>query len=109
MISRTPNMYKQPALRDGVALGWRRFAYPVGGSVSVFDWRFAVGVGDLREHVRPALGSPFHAYSLHSPAFSPSRVAHTNTLTHSLTRPATRLTRLGYHLDVPPLSNRSVS
>jgi hypothetical protein len=72
----------------------RRFAYSVSGSVSVFGWRSAVGVGGSREHVRLAWlcgrrRVPLHSvYPLHSLMLSASRAPHTNTLTHSPTRPA---------------------
>ena len=101
---RTPNGLKQQSLRDVMALVQRRLAYPVSGRVSVFGWRPAVGV--LRERVRLPLCTSCtrHVQAGRWVTLSASWVAHTNTLT----RPATRPTRLAYHLDVPPLSNRSV-
>ena len=85
---------------------WRRLAYPVSGSVSVFGGRFAVGVGDLRERVRPAV--PLHrVYPARAHALRIPRTPH--ELAHALAHAArTRLTRAAYHLDFPPLSNRSV-
>ena len=76
--------------------------------MSVFGRRFAVGVGDLRERVRPAV--PLHSvYPLFASAhaFRIPRTPH--ELAHALAHAArTRLTRAAYHLDLSPLSNRSV-